>query len=103
MLDAGESIVSVAQLLGQVPSTTSGNYSHALRRGNSIAGLLKGKPFQRRTFKSNTKKARTSVLDERTSFSLYPGKVTTPCRATREEIIIICPVISEDKPPSPLA
>ena len=41
MLDAGESIVTVAKLLGQVPSTTSGNYSHALRSGNSIAGLLK--------------------------------------------------------------
>jgi len=30
----GESIVSVAQLLGQVSSTTSGNYSHALRNGS---------------------------------------------------------------------
>lgn len=40
MLDAGESITSVAEQLGQVPATTAGTYSHALRKGGSISRLL---------------------------------------------------------------
>ena len=40
MLDAGESITTVAKQLGQVPATTAGTYSHALRKGGSISKLL---------------------------------------------------------------
>lgn len=40
MLDAGSSIVTVAEQLGQVPATTAGTYSHALRKGGSIIALL---------------------------------------------------------------
>jgi len=41
MLDSGESITTVAEQLGQVPATTAGTYSHALRKGGSISRLLK--------------------------------------------------------------
>lgn len=41
MLDSGESITSVAEQLGQVPATTAGTYSHALKKGGSISKLLK--------------------------------------------------------------
>ncbi|AHF07164.1 tyrosine-type recombinase/integrase [Desulfitobacterium metallireducens] len=41
LLDHGESITTVAEQLGQVPSTTAGNYSHALKKGHSLAILLK--------------------------------------------------------------
>ncbi|QGZ99445.1 tyrosine-type recombinase/integrase [Dehalobacter restrictus] len=40
MLDNGESITTVAEQLGQVPATTAGNYSHALRKGKSIASVI---------------------------------------------------------------
>lgn len=40
MLDKGESITAVAEQLGQVPATTARNYSHALRKGKSIASLI---------------------------------------------------------------
>lgn len=40
MLDSGESITAVAEQLGQVPATTAGTYSHALRKGGSISRLL---------------------------------------------------------------
>ena len=40
MLDNGSSITAVAEQLGQVPATTAGNYSHALRSGRSIAHLI---------------------------------------------------------------
>lgn len=40
MLDKGASITAVAEQLGQVPATTAGNYSHALRKGKSIADLV---------------------------------------------------------------
>ena len=40
MLDAGSSITTVAEQLGQVPATTAGIYSHSLRRGGTITNLL---------------------------------------------------------------
>lgn len=40
MIDNGYSITEVAALLGQKPATTAGTYSHAMRRGKSIAILM---------------------------------------------------------------
>ena len=40
MLDAGSSITTVAEQLGQVPATTAAIYSHSLRRGGTITKLL---------------------------------------------------------------
>ncbi|MGI1660146.1 MAG: tyrosine-type recombinase/integrase [Desulfitobacterium sp.] len=40
LLDKGASITSVAEQLGQVPATTAGNYSHSLKKGQSILDIL---------------------------------------------------------------
>jgi integrase len=40
MIDNGSSITEVAELLGQKPSTTAGIYSHAMRKGKSLAFTL---------------------------------------------------------------
>lgn len=40
MLDAGSSITTVTEQLGQVPATTAGIYSHSLRKGGTITNLL---------------------------------------------------------------
>ena len=40
MLDNGSSITEVAETLGQKPSTTAGIYSHALKKGKTIANIL---------------------------------------------------------------
>lgn len=40
MLDNGSSMTEVAELLGQKPSTTAGIYSHAMRKGKSLAFTL---------------------------------------------------------------
>jgi integrase len=40
MLDKGESITAVAEQLGQVPATTAGNYSHALKKGRIMVDIL---------------------------------------------------------------
>lgn len=40
MIDNGSSITEVAEVLGQKPSTTAGIYSHAMRKGRSLAFTL---------------------------------------------------------------
>ncbi|AGA67693.1 site-specific recombinase XerD [Desulfitobacterium dichloroeliminans LMG P-21439] len=40
LLDKGASITTVAEQLGQVPATTAGNYSHSLKKGQSILDVL---------------------------------------------------------------
>lgn len=43
LIDQGQPVTMVASALGQTPSTTANTYSHALRRGKSIASILEGK------------------------------------------------------------
>lgn len=40
LIDKGQPMTVVASSLGQTPSTTANTYSHALRRGKSIASIL---------------------------------------------------------------
>lgn len=40
LIDQGTPVTLVASTLGQTPSTTANTYSHALRRGKSIANLI---------------------------------------------------------------
>ncbi|AFM40274.1 site-specific recombinase XerD [Desulfosporosinus acidiphilus SJ4] len=42
LIDQGHPVTLVAATLGQTPSTTANTYSHALRRGKSIAALIGG-------------------------------------------------------------
>jgi Site-specific recombinase XerD len=42
LIDQGQPMTVVASALGQTPSTTANTYSHALRRGKSIASILEG-------------------------------------------------------------
>lgn len=51
MIDNGSSITEVSELLGQKPSTTAGIYSHALRRGKSLAFIMQSDNFGRNSGK----------------------------------------------------